>query len=584
MPTQNLYAHEKTIKDVFSNEYAFSIPDYQRPYAWTTDEAQTLFDDLFEAARRTRSQSRDSRVPYFLGSIVLIKPSPSVPDAWVVDGQQRLTTITLLMAVLREHVPENIAKGITTSLYQERDDTDLTSSDRFRLTLRREDRDFFQNYVQKRADGNGDGGVPALLKLATTLDTSAQERVRENARLFDRLIRDLSDDDRRELVIFIKNHCYMVVVCTVDRASACRIFGVLNTRGLDLLTTDIIKSDVIGAIDQERHREYSAKWVEAEERVGRDEFETLFGHIRMVYRKKKPESDLLAEFQESVRTAIPEPERLIDKVIDPYSKALDRIQRQGYECERGDLSAAINESMKWLGKLFFSDWLPPALLALTTKRDAPEWLAWFFGELERISYYLLLKKAGINERIARYSSISALVEAAGTNLSVRPDIGLDFLDKLDIDSQLDRPLYDELSARSCGLLLLRLDALLSSGEAQYKGRVTIEHVLPQTPARGSSWLDWFPDEQERRLWTNRIGNLVLLSRSRNAAAQNYELDVKKDYYVGRRGKDQRATPFVLTNDVLTSPNWTRATLEARHKRLTGVLRSYWSVSAEKPGL
>lgn len=583
MPTQNLYAHEKTIKDVFSNEYAFSIPDYQRPYAWTIDEAQTLFDDLLEAERRTRTQPKDNRVPYFLGSIVLIKPSPLTPDAWVVDGQQRLTTITLLMAVLREHVPENIAKGITTSLYQERDDTDLTSSDRFRLILRMEDRDFFQYYVQKRADG--DGGIPALLKLATLLETSAQERVRENTRLFDRLISGLSDDDRRELVIFIKNHCYMVVVCTVDRASACRIFGVLNTRGLDLLATDIIKSDVIGAIDQEEHRrEYSRKWVEAEEMVGRDDFETLFGHIRMVYRKKKPESDLLAEFQESVRSAVPEPERLIDKVIAPYSSALDRVQRQSYECERGDLSATINENMKWLCKLFFSDWVPPALLALTTKQDAPEWLAWFFGELERVSYYLLLKKAGINERIARYSSISALIEASDTDLSARPEIGLDILEKFDIDTLLERPLYDDLSARSCGLLLLRLDALLSSGEAQYKGRVTIEHVLPQTPAKNSAWLDWFPEEQERRLWANRIGNLVLLSRSRNSAAQNYEFKIKKDYYVGRRGKDQRVTPFVLTNDVLMQSDWTIETLKARHERLTKVLKSYWGISAENPSL
>ena len=88
-------AEEKLLGRVFSDDYVFEIPEYQRPYAWTTEQAGELLDDLLTAA------AGDANSSYFLGSIVLIK-EPDVPLAQVVDGQQRLTTLTILLCVLRD--------------------------------------------------------------------------------------------------------------------------------------------------------------------------------------------------------------------------------------------------------------------------------------------------------------------------------------------------------------------------------------------------------------------------------------------------------------------------------------------------
>ena len=82
-----------SLEGIFCADYDFLIPDYQRPYAWGTEQAAELLDDLSGAL------DRDEGEPYFLGSIVLIK-QPDVPRAEVVDGQQRLTTLTILFAVL----------------------------------------------------------------------------------------------------------------------------------------------------------------------------------------------------------------------------------------------------------------------------------------------------------------------------------------------------------------------------------------------------------------------------------------------------------------------------------------------------
>ena len=90
-------AHECAISEVFSDRHAFEIPPYQRPYAWETEQARDLLNDISDAMDNTAV----SGGIYFIGSIVLIK-SPNDPLAKVIDGQQRLTTLTILLSVLRD--------------------------------------------------------------------------------------------------------------------------------------------------------------------------------------------------------------------------------------------------------------------------------------------------------------------------------------------------------------------------------------------------------------------------------------------------------------------------------------------------
>ena len=98
---QTIEASEKVLGKILNDDFLFEIPDYQRPYAWTTEETSELLDDIMECFSNQDTSSVRELSPYFLGSIVLIKKSNS-PSAQVVDGQQRLTTLTILLCVLRE--------------------------------------------------------------------------------------------------------------------------------------------------------------------------------------------------------------------------------------------------------------------------------------------------------------------------------------------------------------------------------------------------------------------------------------------------------------------------------------------------
>ncbi|MGH8526244.1 MAG: DUF262 domain-containing protein, partial [Gammaproteobacteria bacterium] len=88
-------AHEQPIRKVFSSDFEFQIPDYQRPYRWGNDQTLQLLEDLEETLDRVMGDD-----PYFLGSLVLVSRGASKYD--VIDGQQRLTTLTILFAVLRD--------------------------------------------------------------------------------------------------------------------------------------------------------------------------------------------------------------------------------------------------------------------------------------------------------------------------------------------------------------------------------------------------------------------------------------------------------------------------------------------------
>src|SRR5579863_9220387 len=87
------------LHDIFRDNFAFIIPSYQRPYAWEEEQVQELYDDLFDFFEGARGEASI----YFLGCIVVVHGKDK--EAEVVDGQQRLTTLTMLLAALRTRVP-----------------------------------------------------------------------------------------------------------------------------------------------------------------------------------------------------------------------------------------------------------------------------------------------------------------------------------------------------------------------------------------------------------------------------------------------------------------------------------------------
>ncbi len=562
---KTLEAHDKLIREIFEGSYQFEIPDYQRPYAWTTEQATELFDDLYSAMQDARVSGGGSQ--YFLGSIVLIKNDRD-PKSSVVDGQQLLTTLTMLFAVLRTVMPD-AADDITDFLYK-KGKFSLGEKNEYRLTAREEDSDFFRTHIQEL------GGIAQLVASTDKLEDS-RLRYRENATLLLEKTKTLSPDDRNALWKFLANDCSLVVISTPDLEAAYRIFSVLNNRGLDLAPIDILKAEVLGSIrrmgGEDKARTYSKKWSEIESQLGRDAFGDRFAHIRTIYAKQKQRATLVKEFQEHV-TEYKAPIDLVDKVIKPYAEVWDFVRDANFEAT--EHAETINEHLSWLNRVDFKDWVPPALVYFKRFRQQPKRLAEFFQSLERLTYFLLVTKVGINERIETYAALTKEIEpeAFKGDLAALTTLTLTDAQKRKFVAALDGDVYDDLPKARMALVL-RLESLVRAPGVQLQDAVSLEHVLPQTPPDGSDWIKWFPDEDERDGWTHRLANLVPLDRNKNSSASNYDFAKKKDAYFKGKGK---ASPFVLTQEVRAENEWTPTLLAERQKRLVGVLTEHWDLA------
>lgn len=462
---------------------------------------------------------------------------------------------------MRTSVQTEYAAELTKFIY-EKGDLIVGTPNRYRLKLRERDEVFFRQYIQDEK------GLDGLLQLDSAQLTDSQKNIQANAKYFAKALANLSELQRVRLLQYLMRRCFLVVVSTPDLDSAYRIFSVLNARGLDLRLTDLLKAEIIGAIPTEQQEKYTNIWENEEEDLGRETFQELFAHIRMIYRKAKLRETALNEFRKHIQPQ-KEPQKFIDEVLKPYSDSLEIVKTATYQGDKG--AEAVNSLFRWLNQVDNFDWVPPAILYLSQNRHSPDKLKQFFTDLERLAAGLMISRADINDRIERYGRLLMAIEekanlyATDSPLQVTPDEAGQIMKTLNGD------LY--LIKRIRQYVLLRLDSALAQGEATYDYPIiSVEHVLPQNPSKGSVWLKWFPVEEERTQYTQRIGNLALLSRKKNAQAQNYDFDKKKEgYFATSKG----VSPFALTTQVLQKTEWTPAIINQRQKELLQKLRTLW---------
>ncbi|UYG08058.1 DUF262 domain-containing protein [Halomonas sp. M4R1S46] len=551
---------EFPLAKIFSSDFEYLIPSYQRPYAWTTDQASELFDDLYDFFRSEEDEG------YFLGSIVLIKEEGS-PRAEVIDGQQRLTTLTILLAAIAAQlVGED--RSTLSQYITEPGNKFAGLEPKPRLTLREKDREFFTCYVQGLAFND-------LLALGSaSLENESQKNIQANSQLLiERLRSRFGDASERlgDFISFLLQRCFLVAVSTPSQKSAFRVFSVMNSRGLDLQPTDIIKADVIGKLSTTSEQEiYNERWEDMEVDLGRAGFNDLFAYVRMIHAKEKSKRALLEEFRNHVLTQVSDTRTLIEDVLEPYAETLSVLRESHYVAETD--ADKVNRSLRWLNRIDNSDWVPPAMVFLADHKNEPAYVAWFFRKLERLAAYMHICAKNVNQRIERYALlIAALQQPHDYDNPVRA-VELTDKEKSDMRRVLQGDIYT-LTARRRNYLMLRLDSFVSDGAATYDPTVlTIEHVLPQTVPSTSQWAEWWPEPEMREQWVHRLANLVPLNKRRNSQAHNYDFGKKKDAYF--RGRSN-VSSYALTSQVLGEDQWTPEVVQKRQADLIAVLADKW---------
>ncbi|MFQ6387885.1 DUF262 domain-containing protein [Priestia aryabhattai] len=560
-------AKEILFKDLFGSKFAFQIPGYQRQYSWEKDQLDQLFDDIREAME-------DGENSYFLGSVILQVISQKSDDSGlydVVDGQQRLTTLTILLAVMRDLITSPKAKTtLQSKIYQEADIFE-DKPETFRLKVR--DRDFA--YFKKHILEEGGTSQPG-----SSFVTESQERMSKAIQWFKDKFKDeatgLVDEELlNKMVVFVLNNCMFVYVKTGTFTSAFRLFSVLNDRGMPLSNADLLKSMNLEAVnDTERHY-YQNVWETMEEELGREELEKLLGFIRLIYVKEKAKKTIQEEYNEKV---FKQNSDFKGKNFIEYVKEFAEIYRE--KVLNAELASRDTDvKAKYYGLLTLmrdfipgSDWIP-VFIHFVQKFNDNEQVYPFLQLLEKKFVTSWVK--GLSPT-ARVTETVKMIQSIDMALSVEEVITSDIFNTENSlsDFTYNINVQDFYRKKFAKYLLLRLDMSLSENatiKKAYSGVISVEHILPQNPPKESAWEGAFAQE-DRKIWTHKLGNLVLLSRKKNSSANNKDFQFKLDKYFSNG-----ITDFELTKELKPISEWTISECEKRHEVLVNRLMKIYFV-------
>lgn len=227
--SKKISSAEYPLEKIFSPEFSFNIPCYQPPFIWGEEQVTRLFDDIHNAFLRGQGDI------YFLGCIVLIK-SDWHPDADVLDGQQRLATLTIFLAVLAEEFAGEQRVEFQNYICKPCCGGQVPKP---RFRLQEHDRSFFADHVQAIEVDLLLSYTPADLKSESRINIQGCAKV-----LRERIRKSFGNDADKLWAFgsFLMKCCYLIVMSTPTLKSSIAILAVQNSRRRDCFPIQIIKS------------------------------------------------------------------------------------------------------------------------------------------------------------------------------------------------------------------------------------------------------------------------------------------------------------------------------------------------------
>lgn len=243
-------------------EKLFVIPEYQRPYAWTIEQVETLFEDLWEFASTTGGCERNGT--YFLGSIVSYENENNEQE--IIDGQQRITSLFLLL------------RAIYTKL--QKDDTNNDSVKHFMAEIEpviwKTDNatgkaDYKKILLESRVISNeGNNILKDILETGKSI-SDAKDNYSKNYKIFQEMFDEYSEKYPLSIYDFIYTVLNQAIVLPIkadNQDTALTIFSTLNDRGLALSDSDIFKAKIYNNNkDSDKKKQFINKWKDLDERA-----------------------------------------------------------------------------------------------------------------------------------------------------------------------------------------------------------------------------------------------------------------------------------------------------------------------------
>ena len=557
-------AIENRLVDIIEGNKQFVIPVFQRDYSWGEEQCERLWEDVLVVG----SSSKDA--VHFFGAIVYVDDDARASfGKWlVIDGQQRLTSVLLLLTALRDHLRnaygscEDVNPDHIDCLYLL--NLRYSDSNRYRLTLRRHD----------------DATLRALMDSKDPRDLPAtSDNVVEAYRFF----RDkLRGDDHALPNILGGLRRLTVVEVALDRDSddPQKVFESLNSTGVDLAQSDLIRNYLLMAVrETEQTRLYDEYW-SVIEKVFRDAGSRPDGFLRDYVALRRGIANQIRaeavyeEFQEFREDSLDEPlEALLQDMLRAARRYAKFLQPNLIDEPR------IREAMRHLRRLGTAHATLVMLLYGHFESDNMN-EAEFVQAINLIESYLV-RRAVLNSRTRNHWSIFARMAQeieSGAPLAWLSVSFARLYDRFPPNDAFSHALqYRDLYGRwLCRLILVRLENW-NRGELAQTSGLTVEHVMPQDASR---WGDTLGDDWENihSTWLHRLGNLTLTAY--NSRYSNLPFGEKKTIEDGFENSPLRLNfEYIAKQD-----RWSEHEIKQRGEQLACKALEIWPSNEADPKL
>ena len=594
MTEQAIQSRDITVGDVFQSFYL--VPDYQREYVWKTEHVEQLLSDI----NAERASNVPAKAPeYFIGSIVVCPGSDGVLE--LIDGQQRMTTLFLILCAIRDRIkeldkepPGPLGSQIAAT------STDTVGRDhfRYRLDLQYEDSgDILKHIAEdtlKRADVERTRSIANILNARTvTLDFLKQEFGDDAGAL-------------RAFYGYLTNKVKLIRILTKDVAKALKIFETINDRGAVLDAMDLLKNLLFMKASRDDFEKLKVRWKELQDTI----FDMGEKPLRFLRYFIFSRYDVEVLREDEIYGWFAKHEDICDYAVTP-PRFVEELLRaaQAYRNFRNclDQSGSKNrylENLRLLGGRAARQHLILLLAGRHLQKDLFDQLA---REVEDLFFVYVISReptrdfernfarwAGELRDITNSADLEAFIARrfvrAKAELSDRFD---DALRRLSVGSvQQYRLLY--ILAK----LTQHID-LKAYGETEgtkwlsnyTRGGFEIEHIFPQQPSNeATAEFGGFEDPHIADL----LGNLVLVEKSINASLGNGSYSQKRDVYPQSKlllTKSLAVRPSVGSNTKIDLAvaflhpftEWNEAAVIKRQNKLMVLARSVWRLPTPSVG-
>jgi hypothetical protein len=565
-------ASEQLTKLLTEYNQQFVVPLYQRPYSWTTEEIDQLWEDI----------TGDLSLQHFMGSIVLNNEDPKRPE--VIDGQQRLTTLLIILALLRDRyhaLGSEFASRPHDFLVA--DKYTKSPTDQYKLRLGEANWEVFRDFVLRRPEEEGRRTWADKAQLSRRVQT-LNSNLFENAKRLDELLDDalagvpegevigrLEELERKitERLTFV-----LIRVGSVDDAFL--LFETLNDRGLQLSAADLVKSHLLSKYEAKFGKsavpEAHQEWQELIDHLDGADIGRFLRYFLLQYNEKVQSDKVFGLFKRQL-VQMGSPDQMLTRLRTMaryYGEFLkpDNVEHapsRGVLRDLDDLRAttcyvALLPARDALG----GDLDTFARFARLTEALAYRWTTIVGNNAQQLES--IFQRAARQFVVDGADGLSAATELLTAALPPRGEFLAAFRHKR---------MGTQYVAR---YTLRRIEEVVSAGsEVKTPDKVEIEHILPQnlsTPwqqALGPQAVDLHAE------FNGRWGNLTLLASKLNKGARDHSFDAKKAIYVERDGP---GSDIRLTQLLVTEPTWGPEEIDNRQQWMATIAEQIWG----QPGI